>query len=280
MNAKILSKVSVGLTLTALALCGAVAVSASCAGGGGTAGSGGNAGSGSGGSGGSGGGGSTGTTTCQAAPGADAVNFCNGKAQGVMAGYAYIALGAADTASDPKCAPDSANTAVTQAITKATPCPTTGTTVWKAADSLCISGTIPKVVGGDYTGNWGLQIGVNTIDPPATSAGSGTLGKTYSTISVTTTGTVAPTNTAIRVVIHTVDMAADANPYCATMSKSGAVITLTSFNTECWGPTATAKTLAATDIPNIDKIGVQISSDITNEYTVTDYCVTGITFGS
>jgi hypothetical protein len=281
MNAKILSKVPVGLTVTALALCGAVAISgtSSCAGGGGTAGNGGGQGGSNGGAGGSNGG-TTGSTECPAAPGADEVNFCLGKAQGKMTGFAYIALGAADTATDPVCAPDSADTTVTREITKDAPCPTSGTTVWKSADSLCISGTIPVVTGGDYTGNWGLQIGVNTVDPPATSAGNGTLGSTYSTIAVTTTGTVTPKNNAIRVVIHTVDMAAEANPYCATMASSGDKITLTAFNTECWGPTSAALTLTADKIPDIDKIGVQISSDVTNEYTVQDFCVTGITFGN
>src|SRR5450759_5372785 len=116
MNAQNLSKVRIGLTATAMALCGALAISAlaisaSCAGGSG--GTGGTAGGGSGGgSGGSGAGGSGGAGTC-VDPASDAVNFCNGKAQGVMTGYAYIALGSADTATDPKCAPDSANPART-----------------------------------------------------------------------------------------------------------------------------------------------------------------------
>jgi hypothetical protein len=155
-------------------------------------------------------------------------------------------------------------------------------TVWKASDSLCMSGSIPPVAGGDYKGNWGLQIGVNTIDPPATAAGSGTLGTTYSTIALTTTGTVSPANQAIRVIIHVVNMAPtaknpDNNPYCATMASSGQVKTLTSFNTACWD--GTGDSLAVTDIPNIDKIGIQISSDTAGTYAVTDYCLTGIQFG-
>ena len=293
MNARKFFNVRVSLTVTALALSGAMVFSAmttSCAGGGG----GGSAGSGSGGSGnggtsggGTSGGGSTGATTCSD-PSADAVNFCNGKAQGLMTGYAYIALGKADTASDPKCAPDSAKPETTRAISAEGsdpgPCPTTGTTVWKKADSLCISGSIPAVVGGDYTGNWGLQIGVNTIDPPATAAGAGTLGKTFSTITATTEGTVSPTNTAIRLVIHLVGTPATDNPYCATMKESGKAMNLTSFNTECWSgstcTTTTCKQLGASDIPNIDKIGIQISSDTSNLYTVTDYCLKGFQFGN
>jgi hypothetical protein len=295
MNARKFLNVRVSFTVSALALVGAFAFAAmttSCAGNGG--GGGGSAGSGNGGNIGGGNGGNSGGTTggggagtCSD-PAADATNFCNGKAQGVLKGYAYIALGKGDTATDPKCAEDSTKPTVTRPITSAdnTPsgaCPTTGTTVWKASDSLCISGTVPPVVGSDYKGYWGLQIGVNTVDPPATAAGSGTLGTTYSTIALTTTGTISPTNQQIRVIIHVVNMAAtaknpDNNPYCATMSASGKVLNLTSFNTACWDP-STGDSLSASDIPNIDKIGIQISSDTATTYTVTDYCLTGIQFG-
>jgi hypothetical protein len=215
---------------------------------------------------------------------ANSVNFWKGRAQGIMTGYAYIALGASDTVTDPVCAEDPKDLATTRPITGGPwgsciyggTCPTTGQTVWNAPDRLCITGSIPKVVGGDYNGNWGLEIGVNTKDPPATSAGSGTLGKTYTHMTFTTTGTIEPANTAIRPVIHLVDMACDANPYCATMSASGKAMTLTSFNTKCWDGSGTA--LTAADIPNIDKIGIQIWSDTANVYTVTDYCLTGIQF--
>jgi hypothetical protein len=286
MNSMNLSKVGISLTVTALALFGGLAISVSCSDSG-SGGSGGNGTGGSGAGGDNGGSGGSGGGSC-AQPGDDAVNFCDGKAQGVLAGYAYIALGAADAATAPVCAEDPNDLTVTRLIT-APPagscdaagktCPTTGHTVWNATDKLCITGSIPKVVGGDYKGNWGLQIGVNTKDPPATDS-TGTLGKTYTHMTFTTTGTVEPTNTAIRAVIHLVDMACDADPYCATMSASGKAMTLTSFNTECWGPTTAAKTLTAADIPNIDKIGIQISSDTTNNYTVTDFCLTGIQFDS
>jgi hypothetical protein len=280
MNATNVSRIGMGLslTLTALLLAGAPVLTTSCAGGDSdTGGSAGGQGGGAGGAGGSGGG----ATNCSD-PAADAVNFCNGKAQGVMTGYAYIALGKLDTATDPKCAEDPSVPSNTREITadgtSPGPCPTSGTTVWKNEGDLCISGTIPVVTGGDYTSNWGLQIGVNTVDPPATSAGSGTLNQTYSTIAMTTTGTITPTNTAVRIVIHTVDMAVDANPYCATMQSSGKPIDLTAFNTACWD--GSGEKLTADKIPTIDKIGIQISSDTSNEYTVTDFCLTGIQFSN
>ncbi len=300
MNARKFLNVRVSLTVTALALSGALVFSAmttSCASSSG--GSGGNGG------GGSGGGGSTGGTTggsC-ADPASDAVNFCNGQAQGVMTGYAYIALGKLDTASDPVCAPDSADLNTTQNITAAGTdpgaCPTTGTTVWQTSDALCITGSIPQLPGSptqtDYNDNWGLQIGVNTASPPATGPGSGTLGKTYATIAATTTGSVTPTNNAIRLVIHLAGTPDTDNPYCATMSASGKAITLTSFNTQCWNggscgtvPACTpgadqskcCNQLQDSDIPNIDKIGIQISSDNKFAYDVKNYCLTGYQFGN
>ena len=292
MNARKFLNVRVSLTVTALALSGAMGISAmttSCASSAG--GSGGGSSNGGSGGGGAGGGG----TTCSD-PASDSVNFCNGKAQGLMTGYAYVALGSADTATDPKCAPDSKDTNTTQAITKATPCPTTGTTVWKSSDALCISGSIPMVTGGDYTGNWGLQIGVNTVDPPATAAGTGTLNKTYANIAASTTGTVTPTNTAIRVVIHLAGMTEADNPYCATMSASDKAMVLTSFNTQCWNggscgavppcttpgedQTKCCSQLKASDIPNIDKIGLQISSSDKMAFTVDNYCLTGFKFSN
>ena len=271
--------------MTALALCGALALTASCAsnsggtggatgsnGGSGTAGSTGTAGS-------SGTAGSTGTGNT--AGGGNTVTFSAGQAQGPMTGYAYVALGPQDTLSDPVCNPTATAGGSTQPITNATPCPSTGQTVWKNTTDLCMSGTIPVVQDdtafptGDYTADWGVQIGVNTSNPPATAAGSGTLGTTYSRITLTTTGTVTPTNNAIRAIIHLVSMPSTANPYCATMT-SGTSINLTSFNTACWDGTGTS--LLATDIPNIDKIGVQISSDTTNAYTVSNFCLESIAF--
>jgi hypothetical protein len=59
---------------------------------------------------------------------------------------------------------------------------------------------------------------------------------------------------------------------------------LTDFNTECWagyrcGTDPNCIQLKATDIPNIDKVGVQISSDIGNLYTVNNFCLQQIAFG-
>jgi hypothetical protein len=279
MNAKTISKVSVGLTLTALALSGAVAVSASCGSSGGSGGgSGGTAG------GGGGNGGTAGSAGNCTEPSGDVVTFCDGKAQGVMKGYAYIALGREDSASSPVCAEDPTKPSETRPISAPAAgkcdgpgtCPITGRAIWDASDKVCITGKIPPVMNSDYKGNWGLQIGINTVDPPATSAGNGTLGKTYSKIAMTfNSSAVKPENKAIRMVIHTVDMACDADPYCATV-QSDSPVTLTSFNNKCWD--GSGDTLKAENIPNIDKIGIQISSDTANAYDVTSFCLEKIEF--
>ena len=322
MNARKFINVRVSLTLTALALCGALvtsAMSTSCgsSSSGGNGGSPGNGGSANGGNG-SGSGGSTGSggssgATCTVPP-ADTVNFCDGLAQGAMTGYAYIALGPQDKADSPVCAEDPNKLDVTRPI-KAPPtgvcqdgvntCPLTGHTVWdpQSDNSLCITGKIPKVQGGDYTSYWGLQIGVNTSQPPAFNLTTNsvdpdghTLGQNYTNITITTKGATTPPLPAgqLRVVIHLVNQTCTENPYCAVM-KSGTPIVLTSFNTMCWNgsscgtsacaPDAADKTqccqqLQASDVANIDKIGVQLSSDTGVDYDVSDFCLVGIAFGN
>jgi hypothetical protein len=227
----------------------------------------------------------------------DEVTFKDGKAQGPLTGYAYIALGIQNTETSPLCEDDPNDpndVANPRPITAPDPntcdkvgatCPTTGRTVWNSTSALCITGTIPKVQGTDYTDDWGLQIAMNSSTPPADSSGNGhTLGTTYSTITYDITPeAITPTNTAIRAIIHLVSQECYANPYCATIPASGAVLTLTDFNTECWTSTkcttATCLQLGAADVPNIDKVGVQISSDTANPYIVTNFCLNSITFG-
>lgn len=260
--------------MTALALCGALALTASCAGnGGGTGGAtgsnGGTTGTSNGGTVVTSNGGSTVTTPTGGvtAPSGNAVTFNTGKASGAMTGYGWIAMGPQDSASSPTC-----GTSAT-AITSTTPCLTS--TTWSSASSLCISGTIPMVTGtpADYTDDWGLQIGVNATDATP----SGTLGSnaaSFTKITFTTSGAVAPTTAAIRAEIHRLGDP-DATTYCANMT-SGTPITLTAFNTACWDGSGTSLTSA--DITNIDKVGVQISSDTSSAYTVTNYCLSGISF--
>jgi hypothetical protein len=193
-----------------------------------------------------------------------AVTFSFGQAQGVMTGYGWIAMGAYDTVVSPTCG------TTAMRITQASPCLTQ--TNWNSSTALCISGSIPMVTGTppDYTDNWGLQIGVNaTADIP-----SGTIGQSFSTIAFNTIGSVVPTGAAIRAEIHRLGDS-DATVYCANMVP-GVPIALTAFNTACWDGTGIP--LRAVDVPNIDKVGVQVSSDTTSPYTVTNFCLTGITF--
>lgn len=262
MNAQKVTKIGIGLTWMALALCGALAVNASCAGGGDSNGGAGGNGNGGSGQGGSGSGGSSGTGTCDPAATGNATNFCNGKAQGLFQGWGWVALGKLDTITDPTC--DTAKAA----ITKDVPCTTT--TNWSSNNGLCMSGSIPALpatpVQTDYDDNWGIQIGVNSSEPPGT-----TIALT-SAASVTFTVSGTPM-TGLRAMLHRAGDS-DSTTYCANMT-SGTKISITAFNTKCWDSSGTALTSA--DLSKIDKAGVQVSSTA-SAITVTNLCLNSIVF--
>jgi hypothetical protein len=280
MNAQKVSKLGIGLTLTALALCAAMAVTTSCAGGGDS--TGGSSGGGQGG----GGGGQGGSTpgNCPDDPGSSGViNFCNGKAQGTMTGYGWVALGELDTISNPTCKTDSDPTAP---ITKAAPCNTQ--TNWNAEDALCIDASIPALpaspVQADYDANWGVQIGVNTSEPPAASGGT-PLGGSWTSVTITMSG--SPT-TGLRAELHR-NGDGDNATFCANMT-SGTKIALTSFSTQCWSgcpsgsqapsglqDVSVCYPLTADDVAKIDKVGVQVSSTA-SAITVSNLCLKEIKF--
>ena len=272
MNARKFLNVRVSLTVTALALSGAMGISAmttSCA----------SSAGGSGGAGGAGGAGGGSPATCT--PGADSVCFSGGQATGggnlsVVNGYGWVALGSLDTVSSPKCDNTANGGAADETITKDKPCPESGgKSVWTNPDQgLCISGSMPAVVSGNYTDNWGMQIGMNV-----TKDAGGTLGKSYSNITFNYTNTVSPNTAEIRAEIHVKDdpnLDASHSNYCAVIQPGKAVL-LTSFNTECWTGGA-GKPMPASGVTNIDKIGVQISSDDKSKYDVSNFCWAGIAF--
>jgi hypothetical protein len=186
------------------------------------------------------------------------VTFASGKAAGAMTGYGWVALGTADTISSPTCG--------TATITNAAPCLTS--TTWNSTTALCITGSVPALsaTAPDYTGNWGVSVGVNSSD-----ATGGTLGQTFSSITIAVSGSPS---SGLRAIIH---RASDpvTTSYCLAMT-SGAM-TLTSFNTKCYDATPDGVALTASDVPNIDKISVQVSST-TSAIIVSSLCITGITF--
>ena len=275
-------------------------------------GSGGSGGGGSGGSAGSGGGGGAGgeggTTTTGSCPNTitNGVNFCDGQAQGdLFKGYAYVAIGVQDSMTSPQCAEDPndltklrdiAGPPVGECTAEGKTCPTSGRTVWPDSDKLCIKGSMPqalKVDGKwDYDSSWGLQIGVNTDSPPAAEGGK-TLGEQFpdaakfTSITLTTSGAPDPNKAVIRVEIHIKSQTCTELNYCSTLKDSGKPLPLSAFNTECWaGSNCNSATdgkcfeLKAEDIPNIDKIGVQLSGDEKLSYKVDNYCLEKIEFGT
>jgi hypothetical protein len=119
----------------------------------------------------------------------------------------------------------------------------------------------------DYTGNWGIELGVNATESNIS------LGQSFSTIAITVSG--SPTS-GLRAMLHRKGDKDETN-YCLAMI-SGTVMAMTSFNTKCYDLPPDGDALFASDIPNIDKVGVQVSSSAT-AITVDNLCVTGITFG-
>ncbi len=279
MNAQKFSKVRVGLTLTALALCGALAISASCAGSGGSGGSGGGgSGGGSGGAAGGAAGGTSGGGSCTA--GADSVCFSSGKASGVLSGFGWIALGAFNTATSPVCDNSANGGGTSEPITKAKPCPSSGgKAVWSGDTGLCITGSVPKVgttpgvTGPDYTGYWGLELGTNAS---ATEGDTVDLSK-YTKVSFAfDPSAVSPAPTGlIRGVIGVKGHVPADEGYCANV-QPGTAATLTVFNTKCWDGTGT--NLTTDDLKNIVNMGLEITSNATTDYTATNFCWTGVSF--
>ena len=218
-----------------------------------------------GGSSGNGGAGGSGTNACNASAGSNDAAFCNGRAVGVLTGWGWVALGASDTITDPTC--DTAKAA----ITKEVDCKTV--TNWTQSNALCMSGSIPALppaataTDSDYSNNWGVQVGVNAKDPNAAMGGSG-----YKTITFSVTGT--PT-TGLRALVHRSGDASGLS-YCAPMTP-GTAVTLTTFNTKCWG--SGGDNLTDADVPSIDQVSVQVTATEA-AITVDKLCLTKVELGN
>jgi len=182
-----------------------------------------------------------------------------------MSGYGWLALGMLDKLTDPTCDTDK------KVIDSAHACTTT--TNWSTSDSLCMTGSIPALPAtpfqADYDNNWGIQIGVNTSEPPGV-----TLGKSYASITITFSGKPA---TGLRAELHVKGEPAG-QTYCADLT-SGMAIQLSTFNQECWNGSsaATSKALSSDNIQNIDKVGIQVSSTM-EDITVDNLCLQSIEF--
>lgn len=193
----------------------------------------------------------------------DTVTFRNGAAVGAMTGYAWVALAPLATATSPSCGVDEVPLSASQ--------PCTTPLNWNSPSALCISGTIPALpvspTQADYDNNWGVQLGVNPqVDP------EGTLGRSYSTISVSVSN--APT-ASIRIVLHRLGDA-EGTLYCYEATP-GQVVSLTHFNTKCWGD-ATTVYLESVDVPRLDMMGVQVPSSSV-AIALTNMCLASITLG-
>ena len=197
------------------------------------------------------------------------VTFNLGKGVGAMTGYGWAAPGSADSISSPTCG---AGTTITAAV----PCLSQtnwGTTYPGYPNALCVSGSIPSTATSpDTSANWGIQVGVNASDPDSSS-----IGRPFTTVAVNASG--VPTGD-VRIEIH---RSGDdpGTTYCASWTNGATPVPLTSFNTACWDLTGTRGTkLTAADVPNIDKVGLQVSPSKTTAITLTNLCLRSITFGN
>jgi hypothetical protein len=168
-------------------------------------------------------------------------------------------MGSADTVSDPTCGGTK--------ITSTTACTTS--TTWSSTTSLCITGSIPALpaspTSSDYSTNWGVSVGVNSD-----TAGGG-LGQSFSSITIAISGTPS---SGLRAMVHRKGDS-DSTSYC--LAYASGAMTLTSFSTTCYDTAKPGTALTAADVPNIDKVSLQVSSG-SAAITVSNLCITGITF--
>jgi hypothetical protein len=201
-------------------------------------------------------------------PTGSTVAFSKGKASGAMTGWGWVALGPADAVSSPTC--------------QGAPFTPTGNCLggpdWNSTSALCLTGSIPAVAATnpDYINNWGVQIGIDaTINADGRLGSvSQALGQSFTSIAITVSGSPS---SGLRAMVHRKGDAVGAS-YCAPLT-SGAAIPFTAFNTKCYASPPDGVALTMADVPNIDQVGVQVSSTFT-AITVTNLCITGITFAS
>jgi len=203
------------------------------------------------------------STSTGVGPTGTTVAFGNGKGQGAMTGYGYVALGSADTLTSPTCG--TTNTP----ITSAAPCK--ADTQWSSTSALCMTGSVPALpaspTSADYTSNWGVSVGLNATDPEG-----GGLGQAFTSVTIAMTGSPS---TGLRAIVHLKGDSPDTQ-YCFAMTP-GTAIPFTSFSATCWDTAAPGTAITAAQVANVDKIAVQVTST-SSAITVTDLCITGITF--
>jgi hypothetical protein len=201
-------------------------------------------------------------------PAGTTVTFSNGQAVGAMTGWGWVSAGSLDTVTDPMCRGTDAS------VASATPCATGPN--WSSTSALCVSGALPALSASnpDYANNWGITLGVTaTINQDGRLGDIGqTLGQSFTSIAIAVTGSPL---SGIRAQVTRKGDPIGAS-YCAIMTP-GTAIPFTSFNTRCYDTPPDGVALTLADVPNIDGISVQVPSGPT-AITVTDLCITGITF--
>jgi hypothetical protein len=209
-------------------------------------------------------GGATGMGGTTTPPNAGTVmTIANGQAHGAMTGSGWIAFGPLDLVTDPTCKSPAG------ALVSGVSC---DETIWSSPSAYCVAGFIPAVppdpTTSDWNNNWGIQIGIN-----ATPVAGGVLGQSFSAMAVSITGSPL---TGLRALVHRKGDP-ETTSFCATIFAD-ASYAFSQFSTTCWDAASPGTALAAADVSNIDKIGVQVSSTVGSSITVPGLCFEGITF--
>jgi hypothetical protein len=187
----------------------------------------------------------------------DVITFAEGRAQGLMSGYGWVALGALDTVTSPTCAGEPIASGVFCGADW----------VWSSRNALCVTGTVPALPRSpsvaDYDANWGILVSAEATDPSGGAWG-------YSFQSVTFNLSGLPSSS-LRAVVHRKGDAEGEN-YCATLSP-GTAISFAAFNSACWD--GSGMNLQAEDVPTLDWMGIQVVSGF-SAVSIRNLCLTSI----
>jgi hypothetical protein len=154
----------------------------------------------------------------------------------------------------------------------------TGTTITRATNSLCASGTLSQIpttdAGPDYN-VWGAGMGWN-LNQEMTDAGAGAAnGANLSAFTSVVVGLSGATGLTLRLQLEVKDPdGGAATYYCATLPTTGSTLQLSSLTQACWNSGGTPFN-PATMQPSA--VSVQLVTSTAQSYTF-DFCVTSLTF--
>lgn len=189
--------------------------------------------------------------------------FRDGASIGLLAGPAVPIWGEKDTLTGPTCLPGdytSNGRSCTQYLS------------WGQGDALCLSGTVPAVPTAELGTSWGLGYQI-------TVGRAGELGQDFTTVSANLTGVPASATKAGRFMLGVKTLNSDGTTtlYYHIDNGTGTAYPLTEFNTQWWDNT-TGVFLKTEMVRHINYFHVLIASATSDSVTVTNLCLSQVTF--